>query len=190
MKSFWNAIRDSLHHAPALVLATLCSVGIAFLWGSNIGALYPVVEMTLNGESIQSWLEKGAQTADTEAQSLQQQLAVAPPNLTQDERSGLERRVSQATRTRDYKLWLVSWADRILPRNPFQTICWIMGLLMVSTLIKHALMLTNELLIGHVSTSIVRDLRMRVFDSALAMDRKTYQAYGTSGLLEIGRAHV
>ncbi|MFN6304096.1 MAG: ABC transporter ATP-binding protein [Planctomycetota bacterium] len=183
MKSFWNAIRDSLHHAPALVLATLCSVGIAFLWGSNIGALYPVVEMTLNGESIQSWLEKGAQTADTEAQSLQKQLAVAPPNLTQDERSGLERRVSQATRTRDYKLWLVSWADRILPRNPFQTICWIMGLLMVSTLIKHALMLTNELLIGHVSTSIVRDLRMRVFDSALAMDRKTYQAYGTSGLL-------
>jgi ATP-binding cassette subfamily B protein/subfamily B ATP-binding cassette protein MsbA len=58
-----------------------------------------------------------------------------------------------------------------------------MGLLMVSTLIKHALMLTNDLLIGHVSTSIVRDLRMRVFDSALAMDRKTYQAYGTSGLL-------
>jgi ATP-binding cassette subfamily B protein/subfamily B ATP-binding cassette protein MsbA len=44
-------------------------------------------------------------------------------------------------------------------------------------------MLTNDLLIGHVSTSIVRDLRMRVFDSALAMDRKTYQAYGTSGLL-------
>lgn len=183
MKPFWNAIRDSLHHAPALVLATLCSVGIAFLWGSNIGALYPVVEMTLNGESIQSWLDKGAQAADAEAVSLHQQLAAAGPNLDAKERSGLERRSLQAAKTRDYKLWLVSWADRILPRNPFQTICWIMGLLMVSTLIKHALMLTNDLLIGHVSTSIVRDLRMRVFDSALAMDRKTYQAYGTSGLL-------
>ncbi|MEY2612469.1 MAG: Lipid export ATP-binding/permease protein MsbA, partial [Planctomycetota bacterium] len=66
MKSFWNAIRDSLHHAPTLVLATLCSVGVAFLWGSNIGALYPVVEMTLNGESIQSWLEKGASTSSAE----------------------------------------------------------------------------------------------------------------------------
>jgi len=183
MKPFWNAIRDSLHHAPALVLATLCSVGIAFLWGSNIGALYPVVEMTLNGESIQSWLEKGAQASDAEAKALESQIAQPNPAISQKDRDLFERKAKQALSTRDYKLGLVAWADRFLPRNPFQTICWIMGLLMVSTLIKHALMLTNDLLIGHVSTSIVRDLRMRVFDSALAMDRKTYQAYGTSGLL-------
>jgi ATP-binding cassette subfamily B protein/subfamily B ATP-binding cassette protein MsbA len=183
MKPFWNAIRDSLHHAPALVLATLCSVGIAFLWGSNIGALYPVVEMTLNGESIQSWLEKGAQASDAEAKALESQIAQPNPAISQKDRDLIERKAKQALSTRDYKLGLVAWADRFLPRNPFQTICWIMGLLMVSTLIKHALMLTNDLLIGHVSTSIVRDLRMRVFDSALAMDRKTYQAYGTSGLL-------
>lgn len=183
MKPFWHAIRDSLHHAPALVLATLCSVGIAFLWGSNIGALYPVVEMTLNGESIQSWLEKGAQASDAEAKALESQIAQPNPALSQKDRDLIERKAKQALSTRDYKLGLVAWADRFLPRNPFQTICWIMGLLMVSTLIKHALMLTNDLLIGHVSTSIVRDLRMRVFDSALAMDRKTYQAYGTSGLL-------
>jgi len=183
MKPFWNAIRDSLHHAPALVLATLCSVGIAFLWGSNIGALYPVVEMTLNGESIQSWLEKGAQASDAEAKALESQIAQPNPALSQKDRDLIERKAKQALSTRDYKLGLVAWADRFLPRNPFQTICWIMGLLMVSTLIKHALMLTNDMLIGHVSTSIVRDLRMRVFDSALAMDRKTYQAYGTSGLL-------
>ncbi len=183
MKPFWNAIRDSLHHAPALVLATLCSVGIAFLWGSNIGALYPVVEMTLNGESIQSWLEKGAQASEAEAKALESQIAQPNPALFPKDRDLIERKAKQALSTRDYKLGLVAWADRFLPRNPFQTICWIMGLLMVSTLIKHALMLTNDLLIGHVSTSIVRDLRMRVFDSALAMDRKTYQAYGTSGLL-------
>ena len=183
MKPFWNAIRDSLHHAPALVLATLCSVGIAFLWGSNIGALYPVVEMTLNGESIQSWLEKGAQASEAEAKALESQIAQPNPALAPKDRDLIERKAKQALSTRDYKLGLVAWADRFLPRNPFQTICWIMGLLMVSTLIKHALMLTNDLLIGHVSTSIVRDLRMRVFDSALAMDRKTYQAYGTSGLL-------
>ena len=78
MKSFWNAIHDSLHHTPAIILATLCSVGIAFLWGSNIGALYPVVEMTLNGESIQSWLEKGVQGSDSQISRLQQELSSAP----------------------------------------------------------------------------------------------------------------
>ena len=139
--------------------------------------------MTLNGESIQSWLEKGAQASDAEAKALESQIAQPNPAISQKDRDLIERKAKQALSTRDYKLGLVAWADRFLPRNPFQTICWIMGLLMVSTLIKHALMLTNDLLIGHVSTSIVRDLRMRVFDSALAMDRKTYQAYGTSGLL-------
>jgi len=139
--------------------------------------------MTLNGESIQSWLEKGAQASDAEAKALESQIAQPNPAISQKDRDLIERKAKQALSTRDYKLGLVAWADRLLPRNPFQTICWIMGLLMVSTLIKHALMLTNDMLIGHVSTSIVRDLRMRVFDSALAMDRKTYQAYGTSGLL-------
>ena len=185
MKSFWNAIRDSLHHAPTLVLATLCSVGVAFLWGSNIGALYPVVEMTLNGESIQSWLEKGASASSAELTRIESELAVLkqPNQNQQTEIKRLERLASQAARNRDTKQYLVKLADKVLPRDAFQTICWIMGLLMVSTLIKHALMLTNEMLIGHVSTSIVRDLRMRVFDSALAMDRKTFQAHGTSGLL-------
>ena len=58
-----------------------------------------------------------------------------------------------------------------------------MGLLIVSTLLKHVLMLANDLLIGHVSTSIARGIRMRVFDVAMHMDKKTFQTYGTSGLM-------
>ncbi len=55
-------------------------------------------------------------------------------------------------------------AEKYLPRDPFRTICVIMGVVVVSTLIKHLLMLTNDLLIGRVSTTIVRTLRMRIFD--------------------------
>ena len=71
MKNFWKAIRDSLHHAPAIVLATLCSVGIAFIWSSNITALYPVIDMTLKGESVQSWLEQKIESSQAKIQSLQ-----------------------------------------------------------------------------------------------------------------------
>ncbi len=182
MKQFWNAIRDSLHHTPALILATMCSLGIAFLWGSNIGALYPVVEMTLNGESIQSWLEQGVTKSQSELERIDREVAASDPNDT--------KLVSKLERHRAHEVWLLGWrssivrgADRILPRDPFSTICCIMGLLIVSTMVKHVLMLSNDLIIGHVSTSIVRDLRMRVFGSALRLDRQTYQNYGTSGLL-------
>lgn len=186
MKPFWNAIRDALHHTPAILVATLCSLGIAFLWGSNIGALYPVVEMTLQGKSIQSWLEQGVDAADGEIARVQSELDALPQDATKEtakQRARLEGQRDRFTQTKAWKVWLVQKADRYLPRDPFQTICWIMGMLIVSTLIKHALMLTNDLIIGYVSTTIVRDLRMRVFDAALRMDRKTYQTYGTSGLL-------
>jgi|694.fasta_scaffold08987_14 subfamily B ATP-binding cassette protein MsbA len=190
MKSFWNAIHDSLHHTPSIILATLCSVGIAFLWGSNIGALYPVVEMTLNGESIQSWLEKGVQGSDKQIARLEQELQDAPVRFKDrnaselaSEENRINRLIAGQESARSWRQWTVRLADRFLPRDPFQTICCIMGILIVSTLIKHMLMLTNDMIIGHVSTSIVRDLRMRVFDSALKMDRQSYQVYGTSGLL-------
>ncbi len=182
MKPFWNAIRDSLHHTPALILATVCSLGIAFLWGSNIGALYPVVEMTLNGESIQTWLEKGVVTSKNELTRIESEIAQV--------RVDDEATLAILERHHRHELWVLSWRERILrsanatlPRDAFSTICAIMGLLMVTTMIKHLLMLSNDLIIGHVSTSIVRDLRMRVFDSVLKMDRTTYQGYGTSGFL-------
>ena len=183
MKNFWKAIRDSLHHAPAIVLATLCSVGIAFLWSSNITALYPVIDMTLKGESVQSWLERKIESSQAKIQSLQDNrdrtLTADPNALT----VALDKAIRGEEKLRDWNETGLTWANTCLPRDPFQTICCIMGVLVVSTLVKHMLMLANDLLIGHVSTSIVRGLRTRVFDAALSMDKKTYQNFGTSGML-------
>jgi ATP-binding cassette, subfamily B, bacterial MsbA len=207
MKNFWLAIRDASHHTPTLALATICSIGIALLWGSNIGALYPVVDMTLKGESIQKSFEKSLDQAKVRVVELEQRLAKrklelraeanqavdriqAPKAIAQNARPAaevdvdlMEREISSEKRSIAWNEFLLRWANACLPQDPFRTICGIMVVLMLSTLVKHFLMLASDLLIGHVSTSIVRRLRQRVFDSALAMDRSTYQGYGTSGLL-------
>jgi ATP-binding cassette, subfamily B, bacterial MsbA len=183
MKNFWTAIKDSLHHTPAIILATLCSVGIAFLWASNIGALYPVIDMTLKGESMQSWMEKSIDESKARIQEREIHLANAIAANDPKEQKALRKDIASEQRTIAWREFGLKWTNAVLPRDPFKTICCIMGLLIVSTLIKHLMMLANDLLIGHVSTSIVRGLRQRVFDAALAMDRKAYQAHGTSGLL-------
>ncbi|MFN9916033.1 MAG: ABC transporter transmembrane domain-containing protein, partial [Pirellulaceae bacterium] len=79
--------------------------------------------------------------------------------------------------------WFLGLAERYLPSDPFTTICTIMGLLIFSTLVKHLLMMAHDLLIARVSTSIVRALRFRVFEKSLALDRRTFDSYGTSGLM-------
>jgi len=127
-------------------------------------------------------MENSIDSSESKVRELEaeKKLAQADP---QKDWSGLEVKLTKEKWNLAWQKWALAWEDAILPRDPFQTICCIMGLLIVSTLIKHLLMLSSDLLIGHVSTNIVRSLRLRVFDSALAMDRKSYEAYGTSGML-------
>ncbi len=201
MKNFRRAIRDSLHHWPAIVMATLCSVGVATLWSANIGALFPVIQMTLEGGSAQSGLEESlanAQKIHSETQTrlttIEQDVLAMKAQPRSEAQSvelrnleSLEKQTRRDLEKKEHTIGWQEWAlgvtNRYLPHDPFQTICWIMGLVIFSTLVKHVMMLANELLIGHVSTSIVRSLRMKIFEKSLALDRTTYQGYGTSGLL-------
>lgn len=203
MKNFRRAIRDSFHHWPAILMATFCSMGVATLWSANIGALFPVIEMTLRGNSMQEWLETSIQTAESESKKLtleftstQCKLETLDPHtkevpntslLIQKEllvqKKQIQRELAHQASSIRWNQWFLGFANAYLPRDPFQTICWIMGVLIISTMVKHLMMLANELLIGGVSTRIVRSLRMKIFEKSLALDRQTFQGYGTSGLL-------
>ena len=55
MTYFLRALRDAAKSWPLLVAAFLCSAGVASLWGANIAALFPIIEVTLNGDSLQGW---------------------------------------------------------------------------------------------------------------------------------------
>lgn len=183
MKNFWTAIKDSLHFSPAIALATICSVGIAFLWGSNIGALYPVIDMTLNGQSMQDWLEDRIEDRKEKCRQFEREITVLQLAERWDEVRNTQKKLRNEVSAIEWCDFALNLENKYLPRDPFQTICVIMGVLIASTLVKHLLMLCSDLLIGHVSTSIVRNLRQRVFDSALHMDRATYQNFGTSGMM-------
>jgi len=139
--------------------------------------------MTLNGESMQSWMEKSIAGSQEHLLVLETSLTTEKTNGRLDQLPVIEKNLASSRRMLEWQQWVLSVENRLLPRDPFKTICFIMGLLVLTTLIKHLLMLASDLLIGHVSTSIVRGLRQRVFDAALSMDRRSYQAYGTSGLL-------
>lgn len=189
MKNFRRAVRDAWHYWPFILLATICSFGVATLWAANIGALLPVIEMTLKGESTQDWLESSIERQREEIAKNEEKIAAidALPAPQRDEvlaeRKNLVNNIEYTQSKIAWNQWSLGWAQACLPATPFETICFIMGILLVSTVIKHVMMLASDLLIGHVSTSIVRGLRTRIFDRSLVMDRRTYQSYGTSTLL-------
>jgi ATP-binding cassette, subfamily B, bacterial MsbA len=184
MGNFWKAIRESSQYLPLILAATFCSVGIAFLWGSNISALAPVIDITLHNDSIQGWLRKKSDAQQVQIDTLiSEQANLQAQKATDSDVQQLKDQLADAASSLEWTQWEMKWAQAIFPEDPFQTICFIMAVLVFSTLVKHLLMLTSDMLLGYASTAIVRNLRQRVFDKALHMDKPSFQAYGTSGLL-------
>ncbi|MCU0962197.1 MAG: ABC transporter ATP-binding protein/permease [Pirellulaceae bacterium] len=191
MKNFVRALREALCYWRTLVCATLCSLVVAALWGGNIGALFPIIQVTLGEESLQHWVAARIAASEQSIDDLSQRIGVAhdalataaPHELTplqariaqlESERATLEASLRSSRR-------LQPWVGRLLPEDPFLTVVVVITVLMVSTVIKHVFMLLNTMLIANVSNRIARRTRLRVFERAMHMDRAGFAKYGTSG---------
>src|SRR3954466_1326338 len=64
MRYFAKALKQAWRHWPALIGAVVCSMAVAALWGANIAAIFPIIETTLHGESIQTWNQKRITVAE------------------------------------------------------------------------------------------------------------------------------
>jgi ATP-binding cassette subfamily B protein/subfamily B ATP-binding cassette protein MsbA len=177
------------------VASFLCSAGVASLWGANIAALFPIIEVTLNGDSLQSWNTRRLSDAKARVDSSRKEQADLEAKLAAGELAAAE---ATRTRTRLDALSLAvrgdeavvysseklgPWLDRLLPTDPFTTVLWVVAFVVASTFIKHAFLLTSTLIVTWVAMNISRDLRLRVFDKALSLDRAQFMRNGSAGFM-------
>lgn len=190
MKNFIRSIKEAKAYWKSLLLATVFSVIIATLWGANIGAFYPILEVTIGGKSVHTWmdeqiLDQQQRLADSQKQIRdleRQQLNVSGAQL-----APISNRL-QALQTQqeidNQKLlgyqkvlpWVKSW----VPESPFHTVVMIVGVLMISTLVKHGFMIANDYLVGRAAVDLTRQTRQDLFAKALYLDRAAFQRHGVS----------
>jgi len=195
MNQFLRALRDAIKSWPFLLAAFLCSAGVAGLWGANIAALFPIIEVTLNGESLQSWNERRltdaqnrieastAEVTDLESSLAKNVLEQAEATKARNriDTLSLNRRGDEAIVYSAQKL--APWLDRFLPQDPFQTVLMVVALIVFSTFLKHVFMLAGTMMVGWVAMNISRDLRLRVFDKAIELDRAQFMRHGSAGFM-------
>jgi len=195
MHYFLRALRDAAKSWPLLLASFLCSCGVASLWGANIAALFPIIEVTLNGDSLQTWNNRRIKDAQTRIESTTAERARLDDWLKTDglpadqaatgrarlEAIALGLRNDEALLSTSHQL--APWIDRFLPLDPFTTVLWVVGFVVVSTFVKHALLMTSTLLVSWVAMSISRDIRVKVFDKALALDRVQFMRNGSAGFM-------
>lgn len=181
----------------SVALATFCSFAVAALWGANIGAFYPILEVTMGGRSIQEWIQTEIDEQATAIADIQQRLEenaaqrqlpnVEPKQLIVLNNAKLELERAHAIHAAQSKSYLKMqpWLNRFVPRDPFNTIALIVGALVGSTLLRHIFLISNDLLVGRVALDISRSLRNQIFSRALYLDRATFARQGNASFVTV-----
>ena len=195
MHYFLRALREAAKSWPLLVAAFCCSAGVAALWGANIAALFPIIEVTLNGDSLQTWNDRRIKGAEERIEAAGKELksladALASGELAADATVAARNRVDTlqlANRGDDAMLYssrkLDPWLKNYLPNDPFTTVLWVVAFVVASTFIKHGFLMANTMLVSWVAMNISRNIRLKVFDKALELDRAQFMSRGSAGFM-------
>ncbi len=195
MNYFLRALREAAKSWPLLATAMLCSATVAALWGANIAALFPIIEVTLKGESLHSWNEKRLVDCEKRIEERSAELAELEDKVSDGTVAGQE--LIQAKLRLDILSLanssdngvvvsarkLKPWIDALLPRDPFKTVLMVVVFVVVSTFVKHGFLLASTMIVAYVAMSISRAIRVKVFEKALELDRAQFMRHGSAGFM-------
>ena len=189
MKNLLRASRHVLNHRATLLGMFLTSVLVALVWGGNIGALYPVLQVTLKGQSLHRWIDDEITTAEENERLLQDQIADArladsvdvdahTPTLGR-----LQAELISEQRALALRQWLRPYVYRLTPDDAFQTLIFIVAGLLIATIFKGIFLYINTLFTARLIELVALSLRRQLYDYSLRMDMEHFGDKRTSGLL-------
>ncbi|QGQ25301.1 ABC transporter ATP-binding protein [Gimesia benthica] len=194
-----------------LITAFFFAVLVAILWGANLSVTFLVVKVLLQGERIDQYVQTQiVETEDTikdkervlkeisgKLQAYQidhsvEDLSTAEADATKfadapvkllSEHSRQQEDMSIASR----KLFALKWIEsNILPWVPddqFDTFAMILGLLLVTTMIKGVCIFTQDVIVGGVVELATMSIRKECFRKALDLDYQSLSDEGTASLM-------
>jgi ATP-binding cassette subfamily B protein/subfamily B ATP-binding cassette protein MsbA len=179
MKNFIRSIKEAKAYWKSLLLSTAFSVIIATLWGANIGAFYPILEVTIGGKSVHTWMDEQIFAQQQRLADSQQQIRDLERQQSKVSGAQLAQQEIDNQKLLGYQKAL-PWVKRWVPESPFHTVVMIVGVLMISTLVKHGFMIANDYLVGRAAVDLTRQTRQDLFAKALYLDRAAFQRHGVS----------
>jgi ATP-binding cassette, subfamily B, bacterial MsbA len=184
MKNYFRAVRLSLKYRWNLVGILGTSLLVALLWGANIGAVYPFMQVILNGGSIKAML-------NDKADDLEASLAnSASPSLADNsERASESHRVSAPGKKRWWHSgasWLAGQMRalaNVSPSLPFPSLIFVVTLLLTGTIIKCVFLALNMVLVERLAQLATLELRNQFFRHTLQMELGAFGDGRTSDLM-------
>ena len=182
MGSFARLLPYVLPHRRLFIVSAVFGLGVALLWGANLSVAFPVVKVLLQGQSLQQYADQEANWYGDEIAATTSELDSLPARRLK-ERARLQGKIAEKTS----KLRRLNWAREQLlphlPRDAFDSMALVMGLLMIGTLLKGIGIFIQDVLIGSAVEKSVRGVREACFDHCLSLDYQTLSQDGTAPLM-------
>jgi ATP-binding cassette, subfamily B, bacterial MsbA len=184
-----------------LLLSALFALMVGIFWGLNLSVAYPIVKIVGEGQSLQAHVqserEKSQQEVDLYTQGLIRldqklnDLGDARDKSSEQKRIDLlksksrtQSKLSSASRNLMLLTWLDQSVMRRLPKDQFDVLALILGLLLIATMLKGLFVFLQDYLTGNVVELSVMGLRKDCYRKVLQLDYQTIQAQGgTPGLM-------
>lgn len=200
MKNFLRALRHVWPYRKRLAASIVCALMAAILWSLNFTAIYPVLKILQSDSSLQEWVDK--QITDTqdqidklharheplvaEAKALEDMPETSSRNKRQREVTAQSARLEGKMTTAQTTLYRYQVAKRVVnnfPADRFQTLAYLVAILIGAVLIKGFFEFGQESLVGSVVNLSLYDLRNRFFRSAVHLDICSFSEEGTHELM-------
>jgi ATP-binding cassette subfamily B protein/subfamily B ATP-binding cassette protein MsbA len=200
MNNFYRVIAMSFRHRFTVAASLLCSLAVAVLWGGNITAIYPIVDVVMNNKSVPQFLDEQQALAEQRLAELPSQIAERQERLssaTVDERATVQRELTslaeELNRKRNEVARFERWnplAHRYLPDSAFMTLAWVCTALLIGTIVKSAFRIAGMYYTGRIGNLVTFELRKELYRRTLRLDLATMRATTTGDLMNRFTADV
>lgn len=192
MKDFIRVMRMASRQRLAILGVIVSSLVIAAFWGINIGAIYPLVEVVFKGESLPGYVQARIVASEQQIEFHQAKIAMLRAELD-DPTGDPSKRVVRRLQTEELGIaameqsirWL-TWIEPTLtawtPTSPYPTLLFLMGFLLVGTVVKLVALTVNLMLVQVVTERTAIAVRMLFYRHALHLDLDDFGDTGSAQL--------
>ena len=174
---FYQVFKVSLQYRWSILFTILTAIGVGVLWGANLSAVYPFMEITFKGQSMQGWIDTTIEKSEARIQELEKEKAADPESRV------IAQNLSAERTTLGWYEWLRPWIYRWLPAGPLATIALLLAALLATTVLKLAFLIMNTLLVSRITNRTIYEIRNQLFDKCLQLDMAHYDNKGSAELL-------
>jgi len=206
MKAFYQALRYAWPYRNRILLAWLAGFVGSVLWAGSIGSILPMFNLLFQRppEGFQV-LEEGP--AASGPRTPKRTLVVGPswtvvqgPEVTElraegrtvyapadvrirRQEAGLRGLAQNAEQKGKLYAPLMRWLAERFPADPFQSMTWIMGLIVAMMVLRGLMDFLYEYLVGHTVNRAVLSLRLKAYDRVLRSPLSLFVRIGPSDIM-------